>query len=311
MPADVALLESHSSFLNQDAGIEERFLRLRAGPAGTVGVLRRPIAAGRRFGWLICHSFGVEQMYLARSEVVLARRLAAAGYPVVTFHAQGYGDSDLVEMEPLFSTHVRDAADVAEQIRELADVDEIGLIGAKFGSAVAAAVASTEQILALVLIAPVLDGGRYVRALLRSQTFVDMAVANESENPQLAALESTLQTAGVVHIRGVPVGREMIDEMSRIDLRHGLSGLEGNEVLLVQVSRSDRAERSLEQFAEVQRSRRSLVELRTLAHPSAPMFGSGHFRPVAEDRLGDVMEELNEHLADLVVAWAARREEHR
>ena len=40
-----------------------------------------------------CPSFAMEQIHLGRMEVVMARVLAAAGFPVLRYHGQGYGDS--------------------------------------------------------------------------------------------------------------------------------------------------------------------------------------------------------------------------
>src|SRR5262245_47796987 len=88
------LADARRGYEDQRTGIAEEFLQPTLGEGRTVAVLSRPVGAVRRLGWVICHSCALEQVHLARLEVVVARALSAAGFPVLRYQSQGYGDSE-------------------------------------------------------------------------------------------------------------------------------------------------------------------------------------------------------------------------
>ena len=65
--------------------VVERFEPLELGGVSSLGVLSTPIGQHLDLGWVICHSFGMEQTYLQPLEVAMARSLAAQGFPVFRF----------------------------------------------------------------------------------------------------------------------------------------------------------------------------------------------------------------------------------
>src|SRR5439155_7824379 len=85
MAIDEALLEAHASQRDQRLGISEEFIRIEAGTGRTLGVLALPMGERKPLGWMVCHSFGAEQVDLHMTDVALSRSLAAAGYPTVRF----------------------------------------------------------------------------------------------------------------------------------------------------------------------------------------------------------------------------------
>src|SRR4051812_9224642 len=111
MPLDMGLLESHRSHRDTSGGYRERFVRLRVGTGLTFGVLSMPLGRPRGVAWVSCHSFGTEQLELQRLEAATARRLSAAGFPVLRFHCQGYGDSEDDPGGAGLSTQVTDTLD--------------------------------------------------------------------------------------------------------------------------------------------------------------------------------------------------------
>lgn len=70
---DRSFLERHRSWKDREAGIGEEFLRPEVGGARTVAVLTKPLGEAHDTGWVVCHSFGGEQMHLSRLEVMVAR----------------------------------------------------------------------------------------------------------------------------------------------------------------------------------------------------------------------------------------------
>lgn len=302
MAIDTALISRHQSFDDGDLGIRERFLDLRAGPGRTVGLLREPLGPRRAQGWIILHSFADEFVYLNRAEVALARRLAAAGFPTLMFHCQGYGDSEHIDLTPRFSTQVSDSEDVIDQFPTLADVATIGVIGMRLGATVAARVAERTNVASLAMVAPIVRGDRYVRDLLRTQTFVHLAAGTE-ETGSLDHLRGTLDSTGFVNVRGFSLERDVLAEIQSIDLREDLTKLDAR-VLLVQATWTARRDPAIDGLSTRLVELGASVDSCVVTHPSAALFGGKNFQAAGTDRLADVLTGLNESIAETVVGWA-------
>ena len=113
MGVDLELLAQHHRFEDPAAGYSEEFIQPRLGLGNTVAVLSTPLGPSASLGWVICHSFALEHVYLQPMETALARRLAATGFAVLRFHAQGYGDSELDSDQVTLHSHVEDTLDAA------------------------------------------------------------------------------------------------------------------------------------------------------------------------------------------------------
>src|SRR6266700_317202 len=88
---DQERIASFRSYVDSALQIRETFVQPRIGGAQTVGVLSTPLDSTPTGGWIICHSFALEHVYLQSMESAVARRLAATGFAVLRFHSQGYG----------------------------------------------------------------------------------------------------------------------------------------------------------------------------------------------------------------------------
>jgi pimeloyl-ACP methyl ester carboxylesterase len=299
---DVKLLEAHSSRMDERIGISERFLRLRAGGAETLGVLALPLGERRGPGWVVCHSFASEQVDLHMLDVALGRSLAAAGHPTLRFHAQGYGDSGEAWAPAAPSTQLRDTLEVIEQFGDLAEVEGLGLVGARFGGTVAALVAGRTGASHLVLLHPIVSGPRYAAELLRSRVIVELLGERPSEATTVEQLKDELAMRGVVSIKGWPLRRDAYDELRAIDLMKEMDPFSGR-ALVVQVSRGSSVQRAMSRLQQRLRELGAEAELEVVTHPSAPNFGYEHFRPVAKEVLGDILEGVNQALIDRTLGW--------
>src|SRR5205823_2231940 len=103
-------------------------------------VLYEPLGEHRSAGWVICHSFGQEHSHLMEHEVVAARALASAGFPTLRYHGQGYGDSMGHPGEATLESHVGDALGAVDVLLGRTGIHDVGVLGARFGGAVAAIV---------------------------------------------------------------------------------------------------------------------------------------------------------------------------
>jgi len=302
MSVDEALLEGHSSYRDSRLGISERFVRLLAGPADTLGVIASPLGIPQRLGWVICHSFGSEQVDLHLTDVAMARGLARAGFPTLRFHCQGYGDSWDYSVPPRPSTQLRDTLDVLEQFPAMAQIDQVGLIGARFGGTVAALAADRIGASGLVLIHPIVSGAKYAAEVLRSRVITEMLGEDPNRAVTADQLKAEMATTGMVNIKGWALHRDVFDELRQVDLLKEVGRLSGR-ALVFQVTRRRTPSPSLVHLIEKLRSRGAEAELDVISHVAAPNFGYEHFRPVAKDVLGDILEGVNHSLVERTLLW--------
>jgi pimeloyl-ACP methyl ester carboxylesterase len=303
MTVNEDLLETHGAFEDERLQIAERFVRLELTGGTTLGVLSMPTGLRSRTGWVVCHSFGPEHLYLNATEVVVARGLAAAGFPVLRFHAQGYGDSEHVDIAPRPSTHLRDAHDAVARFREIVDVGSVGTVGCRFGATVAALVADEAGLQAVAAIDPVVSGPRYLTNLLRASVFEAAAGGDGASRMSVEDLRLALAAGGLVNVRGFGLRQEAARELETTDLARDLRGFSG-AALVVQVSRGERPLRDQVSLVDALRTLGADARFVVVSDPMSGLFGDHHFRAVAEDVVSDALVGLHRSLADEVVEWA-------
>ena len=302
MSVDEALLEAHSSNRDSRLGISERFVRLQAGPADTLGVIASPLGIPQRLGWVICHSFGSEQVDLHLTDVAMARGLARAGFPTLRFHCQGYGDSWDYSVPPRPSTQLRDTLDVLGQFPTLVGVEQIGLIGARFGGTVAALAADRVGASRLVLTHPIVNGAKYAAEVLRSRVITDMLGEDPNHAVTAQQLKAELALTGMVNIKGWRLHGEVFDELRQVDLLKEVGRFSGRAHVF-QVSRRQTPSPSLVRLVDHYRGLGAETDLDVISHVAAPNFGYEHFRPLAKDVLGDILEGVNQVLVERTIRW--------
>src|SRR5207302_10678278 len=128
MPVDEGLLLRHRSFEDASTGFTEAFLQPTIGSGRTVAVLSRPMGSAFPVGWVILHSFGLEQMHLSRLDVVVARALAAAGFPGLRLHGQGYGDSEGTDEHSGRGSRLADGTDAIRLLSGQPGVERVGVV---------------------------------------------------------------------------------------------------------------------------------------------------------------------------------------
>jgi pimeloyl-ACP methyl ester carboxylesterase len=242
MTVDQAMLDAHRSFSDASLGITEAFHRPVIGGARTIAVLARPLGETSDLGFVVCPSFGPEHTQLGGLDVVVARAVARAGFPVLRFHGSGYADSEAV-LDPSVSSHVTDATDAHAFLSSLG-VRRVGLIGSLLGGSVATIVAERVDAPAAMLIEPVVDGRRYAERMLRSVVLSGVrSERDEDGRPPLALVREELEHGLGVDLRGFLLTNTAYAELAAIDLSEGRSF--AGHVLVVSVSRNGRPSGSL------------------------------------------------------------------
>jgi pimeloyl-ACP methyl ester carboxylesterase len=124
-------------------------------------------ARAANIGMVICNPFGYEAICSHRSVRAFAHAAAAMGIPVLRFDYGGTGDSgDIDPPANQLAAWSRDAVAAVDELRRRTGVGRACLLGFRLGALVAALVAANcESVKALIAVAPVISGRRYLREL--------------------------------------------------------------------------------------------------------------------------------------------------
>ena len=300
MPVDIARLQTMATIEDPIGGISEHFVEVSLRSGSTLGVLSVPTHASAATGWVVSHSFGPEHLNLSALDVALARRIASCGAPTLRFHCQGYGDSEHTDFAPSIESHVEDTIDATQALRALTGVRSIGLVGTNFGASCALLAGQQASADHLVLIAPAVQGVRFLRGLVRAGAIIDLTESSGPDDTPEAW--SSLKTGGSISVRGSVITGDDYRAFAEMDLRT-TSGFTGT-ALVVQVSAGTEPRRDLSELSDRLESEGARVTRATITDRSAALLGERHFRPVDSDLLGDIASELHTKITDLVTAWS-------
>jgi pimeloyl-ACP methyl ester carboxylesterase len=305
MSVDLEMLHKHHRFEDPAAGFSEEFIQVRLGLGKTVGVFTRPLGSRVSVGWVICHSFGMEQIHLARMDVIAARVLAAAGFPVLRFYGQGYGDSEHGMEVVGLSSHLAEAADAVELIREREGVEQVGILGARFGGTVAALVAAKHELPFLGMWDPIVRGKQYIRDLMRAEVLSEILETGAGGGDgHLQQLNEDLESKGWADLKGWPLSREAHESISNVDLTASLGAYQGSS-LVVALSRSPKVPRAVTAMADAIVAGGGRCSVSLVQDPVALQFGQFRWRTMeGGTSKRDTQLELNERIAEATVSWA-------
>jgi alpha/beta superfamily hydrolase len=305
---DLALLEAHTRIERSDLGISEAFLRPRIGSDTTVAVLYDPLEQRQSEGWVICHSFGQEQSHLMEHEVAVARGLAAAGFPSLRIHGQGYGDSKGDPDAVGLRSHLADTHDAIELLVERTGIARVGALGARFGGLVAALAADREGLPLLALWEPVTQGSTYMRELLRTQAAFELTADDMApeDDASAASILQELQANGWADVKGLRVSREAYDDIVAVSLERDMTAFSG-DALIVGLSRSSSASPRLGKLAAHLRELGATCEETVVTDEQARAFGQYHYAGPDLAFKVDTQANMERALAQATVAWRQRR----
>jgi pimeloyl-ACP methyl ester carboxylesterase len=298
--AGISKLLEMRSFEDADLGIAERFLTPTIGGGTTVAVLSTPLGAAHDLGWVVCHAFGLDQINLQPFEVPLARELAAAGFPVLRYHAQGFGDSELSIEHVGLASMVECAIQAAALLRDEAGVTALGTFGARLGGTVAAMAGERAGASALALWDPVVRGRTYTTRLARFSSTSELVTRGRAQIQARNPMD-VLRETGAIDVQGVPLPEALFDELSAIELTEAVTRFRGRS-LVVQPSRSGQPRSELESFVGHLSELGGEAALEIVTDPLADKLGQPRFvgvDGVKVDELGSLARSLN----DVTLSW--------
>jgi hypothetical protein len=272
-------------------------------------VLSAPLVDAVPLGWVI--SPGPDHGNLRRLETLLARQLAASGFPTLRVRPDLHrvngpvGEIDL-------STRLTEAEEAVSTLTEASGVCSVGLVGALSGGMVAAMVADGLRSSELALIEPASRGKRYIRETIRRQAIAELIAsadgaassnAEESEASESAQrpLEE-LAAAGETWVRGLRLTSIEYDRIAGVDLARDMRAFSGRS-LLIGVSPSGSVPTGLDKLRAHLERLGGDVTLEMLEDPLPAPFGEYPFRNAGPMRI-DTRLELDQRLARVTTDWA-------
>ncbi len=297
-----SLFERLRSYDDPATGIRERFLTPSIGGGHTVAILSTPLGEALSTGWVFCHPFGQDQINLQPFEVPLARALAASGFPVLRFHAQGYGDSEFPREHISLGSHVRDSLEAADLLVSSTGVSQVGLFGARFGGAVAALTADELEASALAMWDPVVKGRSYMQSMVRLGVMTELVSRERSQADARDPIE-VLEGTGVLDVQGFPLRVEVFREVSELDLLARLQRFRGRS-LVVQVSRAATPKAGLERLVSRLSELGGRSHLEVIADKKADKFGQPRYLGRGDGTKIDSQASLARSLTLTTVSWA-------
>lgn len=213
------------------------------------GVLHHAAATGlTRPAFVFCHPLGEEKLWAHRAFVSYARRLAAAGYPVLRFDLTGNGDSGGRFEDLSVESACADIRAAVAEARRLTGAGSVSLLGLRLGATLASLVAETEaEVRHLVMWAPITDGDRYMQELLRINVMTQMATYKQvrQERPELVA---EMEQGRTVNVDGYEMGWPLYSSVAALTPGSGRHGF-GGRCLVVQIDKQARPAADLERLA--------------------------------------------------------------
>ncbi len=159
-------------------------------------------------GVVLCYPMGQEYMRAHRAFRQVAMMLSRRGFHVFRFDYYGTGDSAGDGDEATVAQWLEDVGTAMDELKDTAGLARVSLVGLRLGAALATLTAARrDDVDALVLWTPVVDGRAYVDELL--------AIAG-APGPQGAPAAPSPDP--IVNVLGFPLGPRLQTELRDLDL---------------------------------------------------------------------------------------------
>ena len=213
--------ESSNNIGERFASATREPLYFNCGDRSLFGWLHTPdTAAAADVGLVVCKAFGYEAICSHRSVRVLVDTAVSLGIPTLRFDYLGTGDSADIDSgaDPLQAWVAEVAAAVAE-LRRRTGVSRVCLLGLRLGALIATLAApQIEGVSALALVAPIVDGRRFIRDVKTTQLVASLA-AKAARGPGTPAPDSRgTVAAGSLEAGGYALSPSAIAAISAVDL---------------------------------------------------------------------------------------------
>jgi alpha/beta superfamily hydrolase len=197
------------------------------------GVHYEPAEPRKKEAFVFVDAFAEEKLWSQRVLVSFARRLAALGYPVLRFDFMGHGDSDGSFAEATVETRLSDIERAAAYLLELSGpIEKVGLLGLRFGAALAMTAAPRlPGCGTMILWAPIIDGAKYMKEILRANLVTQTAVFKEIRFTRDALIEQMKQ-GQEIYVEGYPLRFPFYEQALAVNLLESASRFTGDGLVV-------------------------------------------------------------------------------
>jgi len=216
------IAESIEASLPSVPGAAARPVYFRSGADQLFGWLHLPHSRHSAMGLVICKPFGFEAMSAHIAMRLHAESAAEIGIPTLRFDYRGTGDSE--DLEPnanQIDAWVEDIVAAVEELQQRTGVTRVCLLGIRLGALLAALAAARrpQHVHALIALAPVISGRRYLREL---RTFELAAAQTQAaiaaSSAPVKSFEAELAGPGHLEVSGFFLNAKSIDSLQQTDL---------------------------------------------------------------------------------------------
>ncbi len=209
---------------------EARALYFPSGERQLFGWLHQPAVAAD-LGIVLCKPFGYEALCSHRSVRALAKASAAMGVPALRFDYLGTGDSeDMPAGTNQITAWVEDILAAAGELQRRTGVRRVCLVGLRLGALLATLAATqSAQVSALVALAPVVSGRRYLRELRTMRLAASQRIGAAS-GPE--KVEEAVRSAHAVEAGGFSLEADSVASLAATELS-GLPARPAADVLIL------------------------------------------------------------------------------
>jgi len=217
--------------------IETPFFFL-GGTCRLFGIFHEAEKKSQDTGYVLCYPFAEERLWAQRVYVEFARELARRGNPVLRFDFMGNGDSEGKFEDADVEIWLSDIACAVRTLKtKVPGLNNVGLIGLRFGATLAALSAVRNNVSRLVLWDPVIDGNHYMQEILRSNLMTQAAIFKGIKKDRRMLVQDLME-GKTVNVDGYEIGRKLYEGISAIRLKEEVSRYE-NRSLIVQIDNRD------------------------------------------------------------------------
>lgn len=179
---------------------------------------------------VICPPVFLEKVITNQAETELARTLARRGIAVQRFDYRGFGHSDGDGRDVTYDAMVEDGADAVGLLRELHPTPNLGFVGSRWGTLVAATIARSLPGAPLAMWEPLLSGRSFVREASRAVAISALTAmaGRESAGPAAESagsaaekprkLASIIEEDGMADVFGYPIHKAFYDSSVTTEL---------------------------------------------------------------------------------------------
>jgi alpha-beta hydrolase superfamily lysophospholipase len=172
-------------------------------------------------GLVICKPFGFEAMSAHLSVRAFAEAAAEIGVPTLRFDYGGTGDSeDLAPSADQFAAWTQDIVAAVEELQRRTGVERVALLGIRLGALLAAAASSRlAGVCALIAVAPVINGRRYLKELRTFELAAAQTQAALGASAQkIQSEEAELAGPGHMEVSGFFLNERTMAALRQVDL---------------------------------------------------------------------------------------------